>query len=88
MIKFDLFENDTGYQCHFRNIGSFVVSIAHYMRAHFNYQAIQFGRNFQLPGDAGYLNVSVCQVPFVFHISQISKFPFFLWTVHIIVHSV
>jgi hypothetical protein len=29
------------------------------MRAYFNYQALILGREFSLPGDAGYLNVSV-----------------------------
>ena len=39
-------------------MGSFVVSIAHYMRAYFNDQALNLGEDFSLPGDAGYLNVS------------------------------
>jgi len=58
MIKFELYKNDNNYKCHFNQIGSFVVSIAHYMRAYFNYQAISKGKDFTLPGDAGYLNVS------------------------------
>ena len=59
MIKYDLFLNDgRTKQCRNDMIGSFVVSIAHYMRAYFNYQAIANGSGFQLPGDAGYLNVS------------------------------
>ena len=58
MIKFAFFESDKSYQCHFAEIGTFVVSIAHYMRAYFNYQAIVLGNQFELPGDAGYLNVS------------------------------
>jgi hypothetical protein len=58
MIKFNFFETDNSYQCHFAEIGTFVVSIAHYMRAYFNHQALVKGRDFQLPGDAGYLNVS------------------------------
>jgi hypothetical protein len=37
------------------------VSIAHYMRSYFNYQAMVHGQDFQLPGDAGYLNVSTVQ---------------------------
>ena len=38
-------------------MGTFVVSIAHYMRAYFNYQALTHGNEFSLPGDVGYLNV-------------------------------
>jgi hypothetical protein len=64
MIKYDLFLNDSGTkQCRNDMIGSFVVSIAHYMRAYFNYQAITQGTDFQLPGDAGYLNVSQGREP-------------------------
>jgi hypothetical protein len=58
MIKFEFFETENSYQCHFAEIGTFVVSIAHYMRAYFNNQAIVYGEDFELPGDAGYLNVS------------------------------
>ena len=58
MIKFAFFESETSYQCHFSEIGTFVVSIAHYMRAYFNYQALVRGEDFALPGDVGYLNVS------------------------------
>ena len=58
MIKFELYKNENSYKCHFNQIGSFVVSIAHYMRAYFNYRAILHGKDFSLPGDAGYLNVS------------------------------
>lgn len=58
MIKFDLYNSENNYKCHFNQIGSFVVSIAHFMRAYFNYQAITKGKDFSLPGDAGYLNVS------------------------------
>ena len=57
MIKFSFFESENSYQCHFSEIGTFVVWIAHYMRAYFNYQALENGKEFQLPGDAGYLNV-------------------------------
>jgi hypothetical protein len=57
MIKFQLFDSENSYQCHFSEIATFVVSIAHYMRAYFNYQALQHGKEFELPGDAGYLNV-------------------------------
>ena len=55
MIKFELFENNSSYQCHFKNLGSYVVSVAHYMRAYFNYQYVVKGDNFSLPNDAGYL---------------------------------
>lgn len=48
MIKFELFENASNYQCHFRNQGTFVVSIAHFMRAYFNHQALIKGPNFIL----------------------------------------
>lgn len=58
MIKFQLFDSENSYQCHFSEIATFVVSIAHYMRAYFNYQALLHGKDFELPGDAGYLNVS------------------------------
>lgn len=58
MIKFDLYKSENNYNCHFNQIGSFVVSIAHFMRAYFNNQAIANGKDFSLPGDAGYLNVS------------------------------
>lgn len=57
MIKFEFFETETSYQCHFSEIGTFVVSIAHYMRAYFNYQALSYGADFKLPSDVGYLNV-------------------------------
>ena len=61
MIKFEMFETDNSYQCHFAQIGTFVVSIAHYMRAYFNYQALEQGRDFSLPSDAGYLNCIMLQ---------------------------
>jgi hypothetical protein len=60
MIKFQLFDSAQSYQCHFAEIATFVVSIAHYMRAYFNYQALVNGQDFQLPHDAAYLNVSSC----------------------------
>lgn len=59
MIKFQFFEKSSSLNCHFKNLGTFVVSIAHYMRAYFNNQALQHGNDFQLPGDVGFLNVSV-----------------------------
>jgi hypothetical protein len=58
MIKFQLFDTAKSYQCHFAEISTFVVSISHYMRAYFNYLALTEGRDFQLPDDAAYLNVS------------------------------
>jgi hypothetical protein len=59
MIKFQLFDSADSYQCHFSEISTFVVSIAHYMRAYFNYEALTEGTDFTLPDDAAYLNVSV-----------------------------
>jgi len=56
MIKFQLFDTAQSYQCHFAEISTFVVSIAHYMRAYFNYQALQDGKDFVLPEDAAFLN--------------------------------
>mmetsp|Transcript_19775 Transcript_19775/g.37135 ORF Transcript_19775/g.37135 Transcript_19775/m.37135 type:complete len:281 (-) Transcript_19775:1870-2712(-) len=56
MIKFQFFEKSSSLNCHFKNLGTFVVSIAHYMRAYFNYQALNYGRDFSLPGDVGFLN--------------------------------
>lgn len=60
MIKYDFFEsNENGNsQCHFNHVGSLVVSIAHFMRAYFNQEALLKGKDFTLPSDAGYLNVS------------------------------
>ena len=51
-----MYETANSYQCHFGEIGTFVVSIAHYMRAYFNYQALIHGNSFTLPDDVGYLN--------------------------------
>ena len=62
MIKYQLFEKSNSLNCHFKNLGTFVVSIAHYMRAYFNYQALTHGNDFRLPGDVGFLNVSTCCV--------------------------
>jgi len=59
MIKFQLFDSAQSYQCHFAEISTFVVSIAHYMRAYFNYQALTLGQDFELPEDAAFLNVSM-----------------------------
>lgn len=68
MIKFELFEGQNNYQCHFKNLGAFVVSISHFMRAYFNQQALLNGNDFKLPGDAGYLNVSFACQTRVYHI--------------------
>jgi hypothetical protein len=57
MIKFQLFDSATSHQCHFSEISTFVVSVAHYMRAYFNYQALRQGSSFALPQDASLLNV-------------------------------
>jgi hypothetical protein len=56
MIKFEIYETSNSYQCHFARIGTFVVSIAHYMRAFYNYRALVDGNYFSLPDDVGYLN--------------------------------
>jgi len=60
-IKFELFENTNNFQCHAANLGTFIVSISHYMRAYFNYQALVQGPDFKLPRDAGYLNCVLLQ---------------------------
>ena len=60
MIKFQLFDSANSYQCHFSEISTFVVSISHYMRAYFNYQALKDGNDFELPTDAAYLEVCFC----------------------------
>lgn len=62
MIKFQLFDTAQSYQCHFAEISTFVVSIAHYMRAYFNYMALTQGQDFSLPADAAYLNVGTTAV--------------------------
>lgn len=61
MIKYELFSASNSFQCHANRIGTFVVSISHYMRAYFNYQALIEGQNFKLPSDAGYLNCVMLQ---------------------------
>jgi len=61
MIKFEMFESSNNYQCHSNNLGTFVVSISHYMRAYFNYQSLLQGADFKLPSDAGYLNCVLLQ---------------------------
>jgi len=61
MIKFQMFEETNNFQCRMGNIGTFVVSISHYMRAYFNYQSLVQGQNFKLPSDAGYLNCVMLQ---------------------------
>ena len=64
LIKFQFYEKSSSLNCHFKNMGTFVVSIAHYMRAYFNYQALTHGNEFSLPGDVGYLNVRFVVVVF------------------------
>lgn len=59
MIKFQLYDMERSYQCHFAEISTFVVSISHFMRAYFNYEALTLGQDFRLPADAAYLNVSM-----------------------------
>lgn len=61
MIKFELFKSSNNFQCHANNLGTFVVSISHYMRAYFNYEALTYGQDFKLPSDAGYLNCVMLQ---------------------------
>jgi hypothetical protein len=61
MIKYELFDASNNFQCHANKLGTFVVSISHYMRAYFNYQALLQGQNFKLPSDAGYLNCVMLQ---------------------------
>ncbi len=79
MIKFQYFEKSSSLNCHFKNLGTFVVSIAHYMRAYFNYQALTHGNDFMLPGDVGFLNVSdfwlpsIVPVPYQHPISPIAR---------------
>jgi hypothetical protein len=63
MIKFQLFNTIDSYQCHFADIATFVVSIAHFMRAYFNYEALTEGQDFTLPSDAGFLNVRSSELP-------------------------
>lgn len=60
-VKFELFENSNNFQCHAANLGTFIVSISHYMRAYFNYQSLLQGPDFKLPTDAGYLNCVLLQ---------------------------
>mmetsp|Transcript_5270 Transcript_5270/g.6891 ORF Transcript_5270/g.6891 Transcript_5270/m.6891 type:complete len:602 (+) Transcript_5270:279-2084(+) len=62
MIKFQLFDTANSYQCHFADISTFVVSIAHYMKAYFNYQALVEGQDFSLPADASFLNCNKLQM--------------------------
>ena len=62
MIKFQLFDTARSYQCHFAEISTFVVSISHYMRAYFNYEALTHGQDFSLPEDAAFLNCNKVQL--------------------------
>ena len=61
MIKFELYESSNNSQCDANNLGTFVVSISHYMSAQFNYQSLLMGEDFKLPSDAGYLNCVLLQ---------------------------
>jgi len=56
MIKFDMFESENNFQCHANSVGTYVVSISHFMRHYFNYQSLVLGNDFELPSDVGYLN--------------------------------
>ena len=42
MIKFQFFEKSSSLNCHFKNLGTLVVSILYYMRAYFNDQAFVY----------------------------------------------
>jgi hypothetical protein len=68
MIKFSYFDKSTSLNCHFKNLGTYIVSIAHYMRTYFNYQALVHGNDFTLPGDVGFLNVSFRLYSFVLEV--------------------
>ena len=54
-IKFNFYA-DSGHQCHGNILGTYLISIAHYMHAYFNQQALELGKSFTLPWDAGFLN--------------------------------
>merc|ERR1740124_1845083 len=56
LIKFQMFNNKYNFQCHSNAIGTYVTSISHYMRVHFNYLSLIKGSEFELPSDVGYLN--------------------------------
>jgi len=63
MIKFEMFNKEYNFQCHSNSVGTYLVSISHYMRVHFNYQSLIKGEDFTLPSDVGYLNcVQIDQV--------------------------
>lgn len=72
-IKYELFENTNNFQCHTNSLGSFIVSISHYMRAYFNYQALLRGQDFKLPSDAGYLNCVMLQQTFYSDVKLYAK---------------
>ena len=55
-------------------MGSFVVSIAHYMRAYFNDQALNLSGDFSLPGNAGCLNVSIFNIDYP-NLNCLSAYP-------------
>jgi hypothetical protein len=54
-IKFNFYV-DSGRQCHGNILGTYLISIAHYMHAYFNQRALELGDSFILPWDAGFLN--------------------------------
>jgi hypothetical protein len=54
-VKFSFYMDSKG-QCHGHVLGTYLISIAHYMHAYFNQQALQLGSSFVLPWDAGFLN--------------------------------
>ena len=56
MMKYAFYDASNRNQCHLNEIGTFIVSIAHYMRAYFNHEALIYGQQYSLPSDAGYLN--------------------------------
>jgi hypothetical protein len=54
-VKFNFYV-DSGRQCHGNILGTYLISIAHYMHAYFNQRALELGDSFILPWDAGFLN--------------------------------
>jgi hypothetical protein len=54
-IKFHFYE-ERGRQCLGNHLSTYIISIAHYMHAYFNQQAMELGSSFVLPWDAGFLN--------------------------------
>jgi hypothetical protein len=54
-IKFHFYEEGSR-QCLGNHLSTYIISIAHYMHAYFNQQALELGDSFVLPWDAGFLN--------------------------------